>query len=317
MNAIANKQLSSWDILKALTFFRIAIGSFALLQMSLLLPAIEDLLGPSGWVQWEITQAMNPLWKIHLADFCTLFHVADDRQTVVLYTFVACYMTSALGLTLGFFTQVNALLLTFFHAVFLKVITPFIYGADISLHFALFYLIFFPSNTYYALDIKWGIGLKIPSVHPKFALRVLQIHLCMLYYSAGFEKIRQPDWWNGNAIYYALTHPDFGGLHLRWMSSFRLIPITLGILTVLLEGLYAIAMWIPYVRVFFLTGICLLHLGIMLFLHLYLFGWIMIVLSLSAWGIYALYDVKKWLAKTRLKNAVETRLAPEVGACVA
>jgi len=290
------KAPSSSDMFRALAFFRIGIGSFALLQMSFFLPVLADFMGPEGWIQWELTQAMNPLWKIHLADLCDWFHVDDQAKMAVLYVFVGIYLLSALGLTLGRFTRCSALMLIFLHSVLLKMITPFIYGADIGLHIALFYLVFFPSNHCYALDKPQCGRTLFPSVDPKFALRVLQIHLCLLYYSAGSEKWMQVDWWNGNAIFYALTNPDFSWTDFTWMANFRALPVVLGVFTILLESLYTIAMWIPYVRVFFLVGICFMHLGIMLFLQLYLFGWIMIVLSFSAWGIYAWNDVKEWSA---------------------
>ena len=67
----------------------------------------------------------------------------------------------------------------------------------------------------------------------------------------------------------------------------------------MIESGYPIAMWVPRLRTFWLLGIVALHAGIMLLLGLRLFGLIMILLSLSAFGADALADVRKMAAYRR------------------
>jgi hypothetical protein len=63
--------------------------------------------------------------------------------------------------------------------------------------------------------------------------------------------------------------------------------------TMAVETGYCVAMWVPRLRVVWMAGIIVLHLGIALFLGLRLFGVIMILLTISAFGYEAWIDVKK------------------------
>ena len=71
------------------------------------------------------------------------------------------------------------------------------------------------------------------------------------------------------------------------------------------ESGYCVAMWVPRVRVFWMAGIITLHLGIAIFLGLGLFGLIMILLSISAFGYEVWGDIRHALAK--LISLVEKR----------
>ena len=106
------------------------------------------------------------------------------------------------------------------------------------------------------------------------ALLVVRIQVCGIYFHAAFGKLQGPEWTNGTAMYYWLSHPTFGATHafagiLRIILSnpALLAGITWGSIIVelfLFMGLFATR---PVRRVLLCLGIGL-HLGIMLFMGL-------------------------------------------------
>src|SRR5437762_14164315 len=42
-----------------------------------------------------------------------------------------------------------------------------------------------------------------------FCQRVLQLHLCVIYFFSGLTKLLGSGWWNGESLWRALTRPPF------------------------------------------------------------------------------------------------------------
>ncbi len=286
-----------------LGIFRILIAAFMLLQAGLWYPDWIDFFAQEGWIQWEISKADNMPWELHLQD---LYHwlsplgVTADQMPML---FFGAYVVCAFGLLLGWYTRIWAILCYLLHYVIMGTIPMFTYGVDIFLHISLFYIMLMPVGKAFSLDTFLGRLTTDPHWSVTLSIRVLQLHLCLVYFSAGYEKMLAPEWWDGNVIWRALVQPSFNQFELTWLAWTPVIPMVLGWFTMIVEVGYVVGMWIRKVRVFWLAGIVSLHLGIMLFLGLYCFGLIMIILSVSAFGYPAWLDIKNWSRqKTEVPN---------------
>jgi hypothetical protein len=82
----------------------------------------------------------------------------------------------------------------------------------------------------------------------------------------------------------ALVQPDFRQYDFTWLARCPWLAMLSSWFTMLIESGYFIAMWVPRVRVVWMMGIILLHLGIAFFMGLGLFGLIMILWTISAFG---------------------------------
>ncbi|MCB0852215.1 MAG: hypothetical protein KDD63_08345 [Bacteroidetes bacterium] len=280
-----------------LGLFRILMSGFVLIQAAFWYPDWHAFLGEEGWIQWEISRALNMDWHIHIQQIhLILQHIGfTASQTVEVFFWV--YVICALGLLIGWYTRIWAILTWVCHYILMSSIPTFVYGVDIFLQIGLFYIMIMPVAKAWSVDLLQGRVSGEPTWGVTLSLRVLQIHLCLAYLSAGYEKMRAADWWNGTVLWRSVVQPDFRQFDLTWLAWYPWIPKLLSWFTMIVEAGYCVGMWIPRVRIFWLLGIVSLHIGIILFLGLWLFGTVMIFLSISAFGYAAFQDWQKWRSR--------------------
>ena len=107
-----------------------------------------------------------------------------------------------------------------------------------------------------------GTGVPQRTVSANLALRLIQIHLLMIYAMAGFAKLQSPSWWTGVAVWKTMTAGEFAGLNFTALASW---PVVINLLThssLLLELLYPVLIWVKLLRPLMLAGAAALHLGI-------------------------------------------------------
>lgn len=276
-----------------LGIFRILIAGFAIVQAAFWYPDWLAFFGKEGWIQWEISHALNQAWNLHLSIIYGWLDFTGWTEDQVVTGFFWVYVISATGLLLGWFTRVWAILTWLCHFAMMSTSPTFMYGVDIFLQIGLFYLMVMPVAKAFSLDLRQGRVSGEPTWGVTLSLRVLQLHMCMAYLSAGYEKMLAAEWWDGNVLWRSMVQPDFRQFDLTWMARFPWIPMILSWFTMIVETFYFIGMWVPRLRVFWLAGIISLHLGIGLFLGLKFFGLIMILLSVSAFGYDAWQDIKR------------------------
>jgi len=117
-----------------------------------------------------------------------------------------------------------------------------------------------------------------------FHRRVLQLHLCVVYFFGGIAKSFGADWWNGNSVWRALTRPPFDIISPDFLIRLEYLLPAVGIAICLLETSYPVFIWPRKTRPYWLISILLMHVSIGLTMGLYLFALIMVVLNLAAFG---------------------------------
>ena len=287
INSFFTKPLSPMP----LGIFRILIACFTLLQAALWYPDWHAFFGEEAWIQWEISKALNESWRLHMSDVHSLFAPLGFSTGHTVEIFFWVYVSSTVGLLLGWYTRLWAILTWACHYVLLATITTFVYGVDIFLHISMFYLMIMPVGKALSLDVRQGRVSPEPTWGVTLSIRVLQIHMCLAYLSAGYEKMLAADWWNGNVLWRSMVQPEFRQFDLIFLADYPWIVKILSWFTMIIEAGYFIGMYVPKVRILWLAGMIGLHLGIGMFLGLWLFGLIMIILSVSAFGYYAWQDI--------------------------
>jgi hypothetical protein len=245
-----------------------------------------------GWITWSV-------W----------YHVTDPTWMVVIHIgILVCMLLFALGLWtpvtgiitwLGVLSYVNRASTTFF-------------GMDnimnvLVIYLTLAHLFARPGTAALSLDrLLWRLriarqtGLKFTEVgtgdtlssSATFAIRLMQIHFCIIYLASGLSKLMGSAWWNGWATWGVIANPEFNALHLNyyhalisWLSAHRVlweVAMTANVaFTLVLEIGFPFLVWNRRLRWLMVTGAVILHTGIALCMGLTSFSLMMLALLLS------------------------------------
>jgi hypothetical protein len=113
---------------------------------------------------------------------------------------------------------------------------------------------------------------------------VLQVHLCLVYFFGGLAKSLGSGWWNGASVWRALTRPPFNVISPDILVFWRYLFPVAGIFICVFEISYLFFIWPKRTRLFWLTCMLCVHVGIAVTMGMYLFSFIMIVLNIAAFG---------------------------------
>ena len=107
-------------------------------------------------------------------------------------------------------------------------------------------------------------GIPIPTISANLALRLIQLHLVVIYAMAGMGKLQGPSWWDGTATWKTMTAGEFVGGDFTPMANWPLAINLLTHATLALELLYPILIWIAIARPLVLAYAVAMHAGIAL-----------------------------------------------------
>jgi hypothetical protein len=210
------------------------------------------------------------------------FNISED--TVLSLTWV-CLLSAGCLLLLGLFCRPAAIVAWFVHLCAAESGGLLAYGADAFMTTALFYLMLSPLPDRYSFD-QWV--KKTKARNPQllgFWRRVLQVHLCFVYFIGGLAKCLGNGWWDGSNLWRSLIRPPFTVVPPDVLVRFKYALPVLGISICLLEVSYPIFIWIKKTRLIWLACILAMHTAIGLLMGLYLFALVMTVMNVAAFGV--------------------------------
>ena len=221
-------------------------------------------------------------------------HVALREESILTVAWI-CLLVAGCGLFLGFFCRFSAILAWFFHLCAAESGGFVSYGVDNFMTIGLFYLILSPLPDRYSLD--WRLRKARPK-DPQllgFWRRVLQLHLCLIYFFSGLTKCLGSGWWDGSNIWRSLIRPPFNIIDPQILVRWNYLFPVAGIFICLLEIGYPFFIWNDKTRKIWLICICGMHFAIGVTMGMYLFALIMIILNVAAFGPSLVGDSAKQL----------------------
>ncbi|MEP7015878.1 MAG: HTTM domain-containing protein [Verrucomicrobiota bacterium] len=220
-------------------------------------------------------------WFVRLAAH---FGVGEGK---ILFATWIVLLVAGCGLIAGFFSRSSAAVAWLVHLCAAMSGGFVTYGADNFMTIGLFYLMLSPLPDRYTLDRQWR---KRPAAHPidpqwlGFWRRVLQLHLCLIYFFGGLTKALGTGWWNGDNIWRALIRPPFNLIPPEALVTWKYLFPLLGISAWLIEICYPLFIWNNRTRKMWLICTIAMHIGIGAAMGMYLFSLVMIVLNVAAFG---------------------------------
>jgi hypothetical protein len=217
-------------------------------------------------------------WLVALG---TRFGLLEGTILTITWT---CLLFAGLGLLIGLFSRFSAIVAWFIHLCAAKSGGVLSYGVDNFMTIGLFYLMLSPLPDYYSLDQRWR------KLRPKdgqllgFWRRVLQLHLCVIYFFSGLTKCLGAGWWDGSNIWRALIRPPFNIIPPEILVRWKYFLPVAGISICLIETGYPFFIWLKRTRLVWLVAIIAMHVAIGVTMGMYLFALIMIILNVAAFG---------------------------------
>ena len=205
-------------------------------------------------------------------------------ENTVLWSVWITLAVAASFVLLGLFCREASVLTWLLYVCTAKCGEVLSYGVDNFTIIGLFYLAIAPLPDCWSLDARWrGVLPRTASLHGLHR-RVLQLHMCAIYFFGGIAKCAGRGWWNGESLWRALTRAPFDVVPPEILvRAVFLLPL-FGILVCVTEATYPIFIWPEKTRLVWFVGILGMHVGIALLMGMYLFAGIMIVLNVAAFG---------------------------------
>jgi hypothetical protein len=266
-----------------LGLIRIMVGLLLLWDLAVLGIDLKGFLGSDGWIGPEAARA----YLAHHAPWgWSFWFLVPDRG---LYAAWAVCLVILTLFTLGLGTRATAILAWVIAVSTVRRAPAALFGFDQTIATWAFYLAACgASGQSLSLDrllARRRAGgdrtAPSPTVSANLCLRMIQLHLALVYGSAGLSKLMGPEWWNGTALEMIILTPEFRRFDLAWLAA---LPALLSLGThagLVLEISYPVAVWIRPLRPLVLVAMALMHFGIDLLLGLTEFGLAMIAANLA------------------------------------
>ncbi|MCY1035527.1 hypothetical protein OV207_29070 [Corallococcus sp. BB11-1] len=264
--------------------FRIGVASLLLVQAWTLSGSLPELLGNRGLVPWSVNEPLASTVLPRVDVVAGALAPLGISQTAGIHGLALAYVLSLVGLLLGLRTRLSATVAWVLHTALLNSISFFAYGLETFAHISLFYCVVMPVGAAFSFDVSAGRTSSAPSAAATLSLRMLQVHLCIIYLSTGVEKMLGPIWRDGTALWDVLMQPQYGQFDFAWLASVPWMVKLATWGTLVVEVGYAVCIWPRRTRALWVLMTLGMHLGIAVMMGLWLFSAIMALFTFAAFG---------------------------------
>jgi hypothetical protein len=268
---------------------RICTGLVLLYVYGTVAPDLQSYLGPHAWVDPQALEEIRHPAEVGMGEapwwgWSVWLYVTAPAGVWLLH---AAFLAAIVCFTVGLWTRAaNAVVwvghLSFLHRAFVSWS-----GMDTILAMLTFYLLLAPCGSAFSLDRRRArTAVARESWTANLAVRLIQVHLCVIYLCAGLSKLQGSHWWDGTAVWRTMAMHEFAPFDATWPGhlgdDFCLLLSNVGVLLTLgFEIGFAFLVWDRRARPALLALAVLLHAGIGFFMGMGAFGAAMLTACLS------------------------------------
>ncbi|MGC8638395.1 MAG: HTTM domain-containing protein [Isosphaeraceae bacterium] len=236
---------------------------------------LGDFFGPVGWLSPRLVHALQQ--GQHTYSFWWLVPANSIWPAYVVSMAILAMFTVGLRTRL---TSILSLVVVISYA---HRAPEAMFGLDQINAMLTLYLAIGPSGRALSID-RWRAVRRSgtttpprPSVGANLALRLINVHMCVIYLFAGLSKLQGEAWWTGEAMWQALANSEYQTADMTWLAWHPWILNLLTHICVIWEVSFCFLIWRPRLRPLMLAGAVALHAGIGFCLGMWTFALIMLV----------------------------------------
>ena len=293
-----------------LCFIRVLAGGMLFYTHLVWSLNLEEFFGPRGWLAPEAvatfqgqSYAWSYFWLIESPGLLWTVHMAA----------LAVFLMFALGC----YSRVTSVLSYLAAVAYVNRVPGALFGLDqINVMLAM-YVMLGPSGARYSLDRWWQLrragkanAAVEPSVTANISLRLIQLHMCVIYLFAGLSKLMGPTWWEGTAMWGAIANLEYQSHDVLWLVRWPVLVNLMTHVTVAWEISYAALVWPRLTRPLVLLLAIPLHLGIAIYLGMVTFGIIMLVGNLAFVSPALVRACLEWYGRDPATSANHVPIGP-------
>lgn len=171
---------------------------------------------------------------------------------------------SATMFALGFATRVSGLVAACMQAIVASTWYLHSWGWTTTIPLLVAVVALSPARNGWSVDawIARKRGKPLSGIAPVWGLRVIQVHIMVIYISAAWHRIDDPGWIQGEMVYAAVANSMYSRLPYIDPAAIKPLLIMLSYATEIIELVAPLLLWNRRARVPVALGLMALHLGL-------------------------------------------------------
>ncbi len=240
---------------------------------------LDAFFSQQGWLAREVMD------EVHGESFTWSYFWWIKSSGVLWTVHIAALIVFAL-LTIGYRSRLMSVLAYVAAVSYVNRVSPgAFFGLDKINCLLAMYLMLGPSGARYSVD-RWLARRRAgdeplppvaPSVGANVAIRMIQLHMCIIYLFAGLGKLQGTSWWDGSATWMTVANLEYQSFDMTWLAGWPKLVSLLTHATVFWELFFAALIWGRYSRPWMLLGAVAVHGGIAMFMGMITFGLVMLI----------------------------------------
>jgi hypothetical protein len=243
-------------------------------------------MGPDALLSSEFIRELHTdLWK--------WTYLANTDSLAVAWVHESTALAAGIFMALGCFSRWSIPIAWITTLLTAHRLAPMLFGLDQIVLMLSMYLCVGNSGDVWSVDAHAAKLLRSTSSGPggsreefstwnnTLAMRLIQLHLCVIYLFGGLGKLRGWMWWDGSAMWFSAASYEYQSVSMTWIGSMPTLGSIATHLTLFWEFSYAALIWPHSTRRWVLATAIAVHAGIAIFLGMITFGVMMIVANMA------------------------------------
>jgi hypothetical protein len=253
---------------------RIAFGALLFVSYATKGPGLRMLYGPDGMGGSNLAARLPAAAFGRPIDAPFHWILASTDSLGFVYAAWALLLIASLCFMFGYRARFSGAVALLLHAAFLARNEYAYHGWAWMAKPFILYVVLSPCGSWVSIDAWRGRVAPASWSGTGWPLRLLKLHICAMYATAGLARFEDSSWRRGEMVFVAVTDTYFSRFDIDWFPFAPLLE-PLSYVAFAAEPLAPILLWVPGLGALWATLLMLLHAGLELLLRDGWWQWLM------------------------------------------